>query len=78
MTNVECIPIKFLMKSHELKMVITDLDNTLLRNNRSIGKRDYTTLRRLGERKIIRVIATGRSGWRSFRKMSPKLTRLIG
>jgi Cof subfamily protein (haloacid dehalogenase superfamily) len=55
----------------ELKMVITDLDRTLLRDDRTVGEHDYDSLVRLGERGIVRVIATGRSPF-SLRKVIPK------
>jgi len=42
-------------------MVITDLDGTLANPNGNISKSDLDTLKRLGEKNIIRVIATGRS-----------------
>jgi hydroxymethylpyrimidine pyrophosphatase-like HAD family hydrolase len=42
-------------------MVVTDLDGTLLQNNRKISPRDYDTLLLLGRKSILRVIATGRS-----------------
>jgi hydroxymethylpyrimidine pyrophosphatase-like HAD family hydrolase len=40
---------------------ITDLDGTLLRSDRTIAAPVLTCLRRLGELRIARVIATGRS-----------------
>lgn len=42
-------------------MVITDLDGTLLNSDRRVSETDIETLSRLGEEKIVRVIATGRS-----------------
>lgn len=44
-----------------IRMVITDLDGTLLNDDRIITGRNYDTLDWLGEHKIIRVIATGRN-----------------
>jgi hydroxymethylpyrimidine pyrophosphatase-like HAD family hydrolase len=41
-------------------MVVTDLDGTLFQKNHRISERNYRTLLELGERGIIRVIATGR------------------
>jgi HAD superfamily hydrolase (TIGR01484 family) len=41
-------------------MVITDLDGTLLRSDRSAGEKSIRTLGILGEQNILRVIATGR------------------
>ena len=45
----------------EIKMVITDLDGTLLDDERKISKKNIDTLRWLGEKNICRVIATGRN-----------------
>ncbi len=42
-------------------MVITDLDGTLLRSDRTVSPIDYETLQKLGRQQILRVIATGRS-----------------
>ncbi len=42
-------------------MVITDLDGTLLHRESPISVDDINTLEKLGERSILRVIATGRS-----------------
>lgn len=42
-------------------MVITDLDGTLLRANGTFSRTDLNTLKELGHRNILRVIATGRS-----------------
>ena len=53
------------------RMVFTDLDRTLLRDDQTVSERDYTSLTRLGELGIIRVIATGRSPF-SLRKVIPK------
>ena len=44
-----------------VKMVVTDLDGTLLRDDKSIDIKEYETFVRLGELGIIRVAATGRS-----------------
>jgi hypothetical protein len=52
----------------EIKMVVTDLDGTLLNSNGMVSKRDYQTLCLLGELGVIRVIATGRSPF-SFAKV---------
>jgi len=51
-------------------MVLTDLDGTLLRPDHSISQQDYDTLVELGARKIVRVIATGRSPF-SLRRVVP-------
>ena len=45
----------------EVKMVITDLDGTLLQSDHSISQKDCETLYRLGEMGICRVAATGRN-----------------
>jgi len=52
------------------KIVFTDLDRTLLRDDRTVSERDYCSLTRLGELGIIRVIATGRSPF-SLKKVIP-------
>jgi Cof subfamily protein (haloacid dehalogenase superfamily) len=44
-----------------IKLVATDLDGTLLRDDKSISEADLTSLKFLAERKIVRVAATGRS-----------------
>lgn len=43
------------------EIIITDLDGTLLNNNREVSLSDMKSLYWLGENKIVRVIATGRS-----------------
>ena len=50
------------------KMIITDLDGTLLNNNREVSLTNMKTLFWLGENNIIRVIATGRNFF-SLRKV---------
>ena len=47
--------------SPPIRMVVTDLDGTLLGPDRSLSDRDYRTLVQLGDAGILRVIATGRS-----------------
>lgn len=54
----------------KVKMVLTDLDSTLLRDDRTISEYDYASLIRLEKLGIIRVIATGRSPY-SLRKVIP-------
>ncbi|RIJ47028.1 HAD family phosphatase [Maribellus luteus] len=44
-----------------IKLVATDLDGTFLRNDRTISEPNLEALRKLGERNIIRVAATGRN-----------------
>jgi len=51
-------------------MVVTDLDGTLLQSQRRPSARNLETLRRLGRRGVLRVIATGRSLF-SARKVLP-------
>ncbi len=45
----------------EVKMVVTDLDGTLLQSDQSISPTDQKTLERLGELGLCRVAATGRN-----------------
>lgn len=45
----------------EVKMVITDLDGTLLQSDQSISPTDRETLERLGTLGVCRVAATGRN-----------------
>ena len=54
-----------------IKMVVTDLDGTLLRDDKSIGYTDRNAFEKLGEKGIIRVAATGRSLY-SISKVIPK------
>lgn len=51
-------------------MVFTDLDRTLLRDDKTVSALDYHCLEKLGRLNIIRVIATGRSLF-SLRKVIP-------
>jgi Cof subfamily protein (haloacid dehalogenase superfamily) len=44
-----------------IKIVFTDLDGTLLNSRRKIGTRDLAMLQKLGQKNILRVIATGRN-----------------
>ncbi len=44
-----------------IKMVITDLDGTLLNDKNLVSKKDYQTLEKLKSKNIYRVIATGRN-----------------
>jgi len=41
-------------------IIFTDLDGTLLNSNQEISNEDYETLQHLGNKSIIRVVATGR------------------
>lgn len=53
-----------------IEMVITDLDGTLLNDDRKISRKDIDTLKWLGEKDICRVIATGRNLF-SVKKVLP-------
>lgn len=44
-----------------LKLVATDLDGTFLNNDKSISKENLEALQWLGEKGILRVVATGRN-----------------
>ena len=55
-----------------LKMVITDLDGTLLQNDHTISKEDMDTLNLLGEMGICRVAATGRNLFKVRKALSPE------
>lgn len=47
--------------SHTIKLVATDLDGTLLKDDKTISIVDLNTLEFLGCENIVRVVATGRS-----------------
>lgn len=49
------------MSSTHLKMVITDLDGTLLNPQQQVSDNDLRSLKLLGKYNIYRIIATGRS-----------------
>ncbi len=51
----------------EKKLFITDFDGTLLRDDKTISQEDVRTLETLRQKKIVTVIATGRSVY-SFEK----------
>lgn len=51
-----------------VRIIFTDLDGTLLNSSRNISKANLICLEQLGKKKIVRVIATGRSFY-SFRKL---------
>ncbi|MEI7828894.1 MAG: HAD family hydrolase [Prolixibacteraceae bacterium] len=55
----------------ELKMVVTDLDGTLLQNDHSISIEDLETLEILGKMGICRVAATGRNLFKVRRALNP-------
>lgn len=58
------------MNKSSTKMVITDLDGTLLNSEGNVSLQDYETLVKLGEEGVLRVVATGRSPY-SFNKAIP-------
>lgn len=47
--------------NHILKLVATDLDGTFLKNDKSISNENLEVLHSLGEKGILRVVATGRN-----------------
>ncbi|MDD2811972.1 MAG: HAD family hydrolase [Bacteroidales bacterium] len=51
-----------------IKMVVTDLDGTLLNNDQQVSVQNYQLLQTLQENSIVTVIATGRSPF-SFRRV---------
>lgn len=55
----------------DVRMVVTDLDGTLLRADHTVGKNDMETLARLGEQGVVRVAATGRSIYTAAQVLSP-------
>ncbi len=55
----------------EIKMVVTDLDGTLLQNDHSISLEDLETLEILGKLGICRVAATGRNLFKVRRALNP-------
>lgn len=52
------------------RMVVTDLDGTLLHSDRIISPTNLATLESLGRRRILRVIATGRSLYSAYKVLS--------
>mgnify|MGYP006298208105 CR=1 FL=1 len=49
------------MRMENIQLVATDLDGTFLRNDKTISEKNLQALHQLGERKITRVVATGRN-----------------
>lgn len=45
----------------DIQLVATDLDGTILKNDKSISDEDIKMLELLGEKKVLRVVATGRN-----------------
>ena len=56
-----------------LKLVATDLDGTFLRNDKSISKENTDALHSLGEKGILRVIATGRNLKKTLEVIPPEV-----
>ena len=56
------------MERDKIKIVFTDLDRTLLRDDNAISEKNLAALKNLKEKGIITVIATGRNIF-SFRKV---------
>lgn len=54
-------------------LFVTDLDGTLLRSDRTFSESDLSSLRRLGEHGVVRVVATGRSMFSFKRVEAPGL-----
>jgi Cof subfamily protein (haloacid dehalogenase superfamily) len=54
----------------KIKMVLLDLDGTLLNNDKKIGHNDFRTLQSLGESGITRVFATGRNLFSAHKVLS--------
>jgi Cof subfamily protein (haloacid dehalogenase superfamily) len=54
-----------------LKLVATDLDGTFLNNDKSISAENIDALHALGEKGIVRVIATGRNLKKTIEVISP-------
>ena len=61
------------MESNEIKIVFTDLDRTLLRDDNTISERNLAALRNLKEKGIITVIATGRNIFSTRKVLSIEL-----
>ena len=53
----------------QIRLVATDLDGTFLKNDKSISDEDIRMLELLGERNVLRVVATGRN----FKKVTEVL-----
>jgi hypothetical protein len=54
-------------------LFVTDLDGTLLRSDRTVSEGDRESLRRLGDQRVVRVVATGRSIFSFGRIDAPRL-----
>ncbi len=51
----------FEKRMNDIKLVATDLDGTFLKNDRTVSQKNLDALHRLGEKNIVRVVATGRN-----------------
>lgn len=49
------------MNSKKIGAVVTDLDGTLLKDDKQVGEADLAALHSLGEKNILRIAATGRN-----------------
>lgn len=58
------------MLSPDIHMVVTDLDGTLLNTDHQISETNKQTLHWLGDKKITRVAATGRTLFSSKKVLS--------
>lgn len=54
-----------------IRMVVTDLDGTLLKNDSTVGSNDLETLTELGNSGVVRVAATGRSIYTAAQVLEP-------
>ncbi len=54
-------------------MIITDLDGTLLRDDRTYNAEDIATLEELGKQRVVRAIATGRNLYSANNVIPPDL-----
>lgn len=57
-------------RKNNIKLVATDLDGTLLNDDHKISPENLDMLNQLEQKKIVRVVATGRSYY-SFKKVIP-------
>ena len=46
---------------NDIDIVVTDLDGTLLDDDKNVSKNDLSTLHELGRQGVLRVAATGRN-----------------
>ncbi len=54
-----------------IRMVVTDLDGTLLKDDHTVDSRDLHTLTQLGKSGVVRVAATGRSIFTAAQVLEP-------